>query len=58
MIFIQALVSEVLPIIYIINKKSIETKYIKTNQRESLIGFSYIIVYSIGFGFNTKKGNK
>ncbi len=32
-----------------------ENQYIKTNQRESLIGFSYVIGYSMGFGFGSKK---
>ena len=44
--------------IYNEQNTDMETKYIKTNQRESFIGFSYVIGYSIGFGFNTKKVNK
>jgi hypothetical protein len=44
--------------IYNEQNTDMELKYIKTNQRESFIGFSYVIGYSIGFGFNTKKVNK
>jgi len=32
-----------------------EIQYFKTNQRESNIGFSYVIGYSMGFGFGSKK---
>lgn len=32
-----------------------EIQYFKTNQRESNIGFSYVIGYSMGFGFSSKK---
>ncbi len=32
-----------------------EPRYFKTDQRESQIGFSYVVGYTLGFGFKSKK---